>query len=264
MTARKTGVRAGPVGESGAEAIRLKVGALAKRAGLTVRTLHHWDAIRLLVPGHRSSSGHRLYDEADLLRLQQILSLRQLGLPLESIRDLLDSRKLSPLEVVEAHLSRVRGQLEAQRVLVSRLEHVASELRSAGTVSAGDLILTVEATQMYEKYYTPEQLEQLRQRGEHLGEARIREVEAEWPRLLAEVRAEMDRGSDPADERTQALARRWQDLVEAFTGGDPGITDSLAKVWRNEPVGEQRPQVGSLDGAMFEYVGRAIAALKKG
>jgi DNA-binding transcriptional MerR regulator len=254
------GTRSVPGAE--AKAVRLKVGALAKRAGLTVRTLHHWDGIGLLVPGHRSASGHRLYDEADLLRLQQILSLRQLGIPLEAIRDLLDAGRVRPLDVLEAHLARVREQLAAQRELVRRLERVTSELRSAGMVSAGDLILTVEAMHMYEKYYTPEQLEQLRQRGEHLGAERIREVEEEWPRLIAEVRAEMERGSDPAGERMQALARRWQGLVEEFTGGDPGITDSLSKVWKNEPVAEQRPQVGGLDGAMFEYVGRAMAALK--
>ncbi len=264
MTARKTVEGVGPgAGTAGAGAVRLKVGALAKRAGLTVRTLHHWDGFGLLVPGHRSASGHRLYDVADLLRLQQILSLRQLGLPLEAIRELLDARRLSPLEVVEAHLTRVREQLAAQRELVTRLERVASELRSAGTVSAGDLILTVEATHMYEKYYTPEQLEQLRQRGEHLGAERIREVEAEWPRLIAEVRAEMEKGSDPASETMQSLARRWQGLVEEFTGGDPGTTESLAKVWKNEPDMAQKHQIGSLDGAMFEFVGRAMAALKK-
>lgn len=261
MTALETG--AGPGPGAGSEALRMKVGALAKRAGLTVRTLHHWDGIGLLVPGHRSASGHRLYDEADLLRLQQILSLRQLGLPLEAIRELLDARRLTPLEVVEAHLARVREQLAAQRALVTRLERVASDLRSAGTVSADELILTVEATHMFEKHYTPEQLEQLRERGAQLGPERIREVETEWPRLIAEVRAEMDKGADPAGERMQELARRWQGLVEEFTGGDPGITASLGKVWRGEPGLAQKHQVGSLDGPMFEYIGRAVAAIRE-
>jgi DNA-binding transcriptional MerR regulator len=241
---------------------RLKVGQLARRSGLTVRTLHHWHEIGLLVPSCRSASGHRLYDGRDLLRLQQILSLRQLGFPLEQVRDLLDAGRLSPLRVVEAHLERVREQLSAQQELVARLEHVASRLRAAGIVSADDLILAVEATRMYEHYYTPEQLGQIRARGELLGEARIREVEAEWPRLIAEVRSQMDAGADPASDTVQALARRWQALVDEFTGGDPGIEQGVAKVWKNEPDLAQKHRIGSLDGAMFEFMGRALAVMK--
>ncbi|HKO00391.1 MAG TPA: MerR family transcriptional regulator, partial [Thermoanaerobaculia bacterium] len=67
-----------------------KVGELAKRTGMSVRTLHHYDAIGLLQPSRRSESGHRLYDRDDVARLQQIKSLRQLGFALDEIRELLD------------------------------------------------------------------------------------------------------------------------------------------------------------------------------
>ena len=61
----------------------LKIGELASRTGLTVRTLHHYDEIGLLKPSHRTDSGHRLYTVRDLGRLQQIVSLRQLGFSLD-------------------------------------------------------------------------------------------------------------------------------------------------------------------------------------
>jgi DNA-binding transcriptional MerR regulator len=67
----------------------MKVGTLAKRTGLTVRTLHHYDEIGLLSPSHRTQSGHRLYGEEEFSRLQQIASLKHLGLPLEEIRECL-------------------------------------------------------------------------------------------------------------------------------------------------------------------------------
>ena len=60
-----------------------QVKEVAEIAGVSVRALHHYDAIGLLVPKLRSGSGYRLYDEDDLLRLQQILINRELGLPLE-------------------------------------------------------------------------------------------------------------------------------------------------------------------------------------
>src|SRR6201988_5498959 len=63
----------------------LKVGELAKRTGLTVRTLHHYDEIGLLKPSLHTEAGHRLYTAADVARLQQVLSLRQLGFSLEQV-----------------------------------------------------------------------------------------------------------------------------------------------------------------------------------
>jgi DNA-binding transcriptional MerR regulator len=65
----------------------LKVGELSKRTGLTIRTLHHYDEIGLLKPSLHGEAGYRLYTAADVVRLQQVLSLRQLGFSLEEVRD---------------------------------------------------------------------------------------------------------------------------------------------------------------------------------
>src|SRR5215217_3037827 len=102
----------------------LKVGELARRTGLTVRTLHHYDAIGLLKPSLHTESRHRLYTAGDVARLQQVLSLRQLGFSLEEVRACLDRPGFSPLEVVRLHLGRLREQIELQRKLCERLEAV--------------------------------------------------------------------------------------------------------------------------------------------
>lgn len=144
-----------------------KVGELARRTGLTVRTLHHYDRIGLLRPSARSSAGYRLYGEQEIARLQQILSLRQLGFTLEQIRELLDRRGgdgASHLHVLELHLARLREQIREQQLLCDRLERIAERLRAAEEVSAEELIQSIEAMTMFEKYYTPEQLEQLAKR----------------------------------------------------------------------------------------------------
>jgi MerR family transcriptional regulator, thiopeptide resistance regulator len=236
-----------------------KVGELARQTGLTVRTLHHYDEIGLLSPSHRTQSGHRLYGDEDLARLLQILSLRQLGFSLEEIGDCLTRPGFSLGSVLELHISRLGERIEAQQKLRSRLEAVATRLRSAETVSVEDFLHTMEAITMFEKYYTPEQMREIEERGRALGPERIREVEAEWPRLIAEVRAEMDKGTDPASETVQALAQRWKGLVEEFTGANPEIERSVARLYREEPGARERM---GLDSEIFDYINRAMAAMK--
>src|SRR6187200_406686 len=110
----------------------LKVGELAKRTGLTIRTLHHYDEIGLLKPSHHTESGHRLYTAADMGRLLRIVSLRQLGFSLEEVKSCLDRPGFSPLEVIRMHMSRLREQIEMERTLCERLEAVAGIFRTAG------------------------------------------------------------------------------------------------------------------------------------
>ncbi|BAC91598.1 MerR family transcriptional regulator [Gloeobacter violaceus] len=236
-----------------------KVGELARQTGLSVRTLHYYDEISLLSPSHYTEGGHRLYCTGDIARLQQIKSLRQLGFSLDEIRTSLERSDCSPLEVLQRHIAHVKEQIELQQRLCTRLEAIAQRLRTTESVGVEDFINTIEAMNMLEKYYTPEQLEELQQRRQQLGEERIRAVEAEWPTLIARVRAEMDRGTDPADPTMQQLARRWQELIEEFTGGNPAINKALRTMYWQEP--ELRTQ-GGLDPKIFEYVSRAIAAAK--
>ena len=237
-----------------------KVGELAKRTGVSVRALHHYDEIGLLSPSHRSEAGYRLYTEIDVARLQQIRSLRALGFSLEEARDFLKRPEVTPDRVLQLHLAHLKEQIAAQQSLCDRLEQVARRWRSDENVPTEEFLQIIEVTNMIGKYYTPEQMEQMKQRREMLGEDHIRQAEAEWPELMAKVQAEMDRGTDPADERVQALARRWKELVEEFTGGDPGIAKSVGRMWQEETTihGMDTGNMRSLMG----YVQKAWAAGK--
>jgi MerR family transcriptional regulator, thiopeptide resistance regulator len=241
----------------------LKVGELAKRTGLTVRTLHHYDEIGLLRPSLHTESGHRLYTAGDVARLQQVLSLRQLGFSLEEIAGCLARSGFSPLAVIRLHLARLRDQITLQRMLCERLEAVAARLESAGEVSADEFIRTIQEITMIESYYMPEQLETLKARGEQFGPERIRQSQEDWADLIAEVRVERDKGTDPMAPEVQALARRWMDLINAFTGGDPGIQGSLGRLWN-----EQGDTIAAQHDSRYdprdvmEYISQAIAAVK--
>ncbi len=240
-----------------------KVGELAKRTGLTVRTLHHYDEIGLLRPSLHTESGHRLYTAADVARLQQVLSLRQLGFALEQIRDCLDRPGFSVLEVIRLHVARLRDRIASQRRLCERLEAIAAHLQAAEEVSADQFIQTIQEITMIETYYTPEQLDALKQRGEQLGQERIDQYQEEWAGLIAEVRAAMEKGTDPSAPEVQDMARRWKALIDAFTGGDPGIERSVGRLWKEQGDTIAAAHDSKYDPrGVMEYIGQAMAAVK--
>ena len=235
-----------------------KVGELAARVGLTVRTLHHYDDIGLLRPTGRTDAGHRLYNENDLRRLLWIRALRALGLSLADIRSAIDGGPDAALGILEAHIASTRAQIREAEAMCDRLEGLVRATRSGRHPRAPDILAAMEEITMFEKYYTPEQLEALARRREALGEDTIRAAEAEWPELIAKMTAARARGAAPDDPEVQRLARRWQELVDMFTGGDPAIRQSLANLYRGEP--QMATQQG-MDGALMDFVQKAISGL---
>lgn len=239
--------------------IALKVGELAKRTGLTVRTLHHYDEIGLLMPSHRTDTGYRLYTADDLARLLRIVSLRQFGFSLEEVKGCLDQPGFSPLEVIRMHQSRLREQIELERQLCERLEAVAGIFRTAGEVSAEMFLQTIEAMTMIEQYYTPEQMEQFRQRAAAPGgKEQTEKGTADWAELIADYTAEMRAGTHPADPKAQALEKRRQALVNMFSGGDPAIEENCKRLWTEQ--GDQLAASFGYDPKVMEYLGKVAEA----
>lgn len=237
-----------------------KVGELAQATGLTVRTLHHWHELSLVTPSTRTASGHRLYREADIRRVYEVVALRGLGLPLEDIGSVLDGVRVG--EVLEAHMSQVRAQLAALRSLETRLSTLLSHVGRTEPLTTPDLLHLIDEvskmTETFGHYFTEEQIAALQQRRARLGDDYIREVENEWPQLISKVQAEMDAGTDPAEPRVQALAKRWMELVEAFDGGDPDLREAYLRM-RAENAAELERACGPSE-ALIQYVRRVNQA----
>jgi DNA-binding transcriptional MerR regulator len=229
-----------------------RIGELAQHAGVTVRTLHHYDELGLLTPSERTSGGHRLYGAADVERLYRLLALRNLGLPLEEIGPLLE-REDGVADTVRRHLARVEHQLQALTTLKARLTRLLD-----GGHDTERLLEALEAMSMFEKYYTPEQLEQLEQRRRQMGDDAIEAVENEWAELYAKLREFREAGKDPADPAVQALSVRAGELVRMFTGGDPGIEASLQRMYETE--GSARVSRGIASPEDHEYLAKARQA----
>lgn len=236
----------------------MQVGALARATGLSVRALHHYDAIGLLRPDERTQSGRRLYSEANVRRLYRIVALRRLGLPLEEIATVLD-QDLDLVEAVRRHLAQVERSLELQRQLHRALGRMLELLEREQAPTLDEFIEAIEVMTMIEKYYTPAQLKQLEERRAELGEEGMRKSQQDWAELIAAVKAEQAARTEPTDPRMLELARRWQGLIAQFTGGDESIKRSLTTMYREERV--QSASRGMVDPELTKYVSEAIAAL---
>ncbi|MEM6404178.1 MAG: MerR family transcriptional regulator, partial [Cyanobacteria bacterium P01_D01_bin.116] len=229
----------------------MKIGELAKQTGLSIRTLHYYDEIGLLCPSDRNDIGHRLYSDRDIIRLQQILSLRQLGFALKEIRECLENPDFSLPQVINLHRDRIREQIALSHTLLERLNGIARELETTKSVAVENLIQVMETITMSEQYFTPEQQEVI--------EARFEDVEPEWQELITRAQAEMSKGTDLNSPSVQELARIWQWSMKTLIRGDRNIYESVVKTYQQQ--GGEAASWGAMDTATFEYILKAVSFL---
>src|SRR5882762_6221128 len=201
-----------------------RIQEFAKLAGVTVRALHHYDRLGLLKPSGRSDSGYRLYRDRDLARLEQIVVLKFLGLPLKQIGRLLkrESPLAETLRRQQTVLFEKRRQLDVAIDAIKQAERSVLTSREPDWTLFTDIVREIEMqneTEWSKKYYSPEARTKVEER-RHLWSPELQErVTKEWNALLEEIEAAL--GEEAASPTAQALAARWRTLVEGFTGGDP-------------------------------------------
>jgi DNA-binding transcriptional MerR regulator len=230
----------------------------AKRAGVTIRALHHYDRLGLLKPSGRTAAGYRLYTDRDLVRLEQIVALKFIGFSLSQIRELLSRRDLD----VAAALRHQRQIIAEKRAHLDRA--IRAIERAEQFVSSGEqndwepFRKIIEVIQMQtkkdwmKKYYTEEQLSDLKKRWTPEVQA---ESERGWAELVRDVKAAIAQGESPDSEAGLRLAQRKQKLIELFTGGDPGIAANLQKLSEdkaNWPQTFKRPLSDDVDQFLCE------------
>ncbi|HTS09231.1 MAG TPA: MerR family transcriptional regulator [Candidatus Eisenbacteria bacterium] len=237
----------------------------AKRAGVTIRALHHYDRLGLLKPGGRTAAGYRLYTDRDLVRLEQIVALKFIGFPLSQIRELLSRKDLD-----------VAAALRQQRqIIAEKRDHLDRAIRAIERaeqlVSSGEqndwepFRKIIEVIQMQtrkdwmKKYYTEEQLNDLRKR--YTPEVQAK-AEHGWADLVRDVEAAIARGDSPDSETGRKLAERKRNLIGLFTGGDPGITANLQKLYEDQanwPANFKKPYSDAVDKFLCEAAKALVA-----
>jgi len=237
----------------------------AKRAGVTIRALHHYDRMGLLKPSGRTPAGYRVYSDRDFARLEQIVALKFIGFPLHQIRDILrrkDADLRAALEQQHRILAEKREHLERAMTAIERAEQVVA---AGGEPDWEPFRKVIEVIQMQTRkdwmknYYTEEQLANLRRRWSPEIEAAS---ERGWAELVRDTEAAISQGEQPSGKIGLKLAERRQALLAMFTGGDPGIEQSLKNLYADEanwPASFKRP----FSDAVNAFLCQAAQALEK-
>jgi MerR family transcriptional regulator, thiopeptide resistance regulator len=213
------------------------VSEFAAKAGVTVRTLHHYDRLGLLRPGGRSSAGYRLYGERELTHLQQITTLKFIGLPLKQIKDLLDRGDLdlaTTLRLQRGLLAEKGQQINRAIQAIDEAERAMKSSRRPDWAALKKIIEVMEMDNTMDwtkKYYSPEAQAKVEERKKLWTPELQAKVSRDWEELVKEVEAAMTAGETPDGAKAQALAARWTELVRGFTGGDAEIQKGVNKVW---------------------------------
>ncbi|MEU0542967.1 MerR family transcriptional regulator [Nocardia sp. NPDC005978] len=220
----------------------LTVGAVAARLGVTVRALHHWDAIGLVCPSERSEAGYRLYTAADVARAHRVLIYRELGVPLTDIGPMLDTPGSDALGV----LRRQRDQI---RERVAELESTGAALdRLIRARESGPLLSAAEQREIFGPEWEPDHVARAGQRwGETAQWAQYAEraadrtpdqwraVAAALDELHAALAAACRAGATPGSPEADALAERHRASMAVYFDCSHAMQVCLGRTYAEEP-----------------------------
>lgn len=225
-----------------------RVAEFADMAGVTVRTLQYYDRLGLLNPSATTEGGHRLYVQADLLRLQQILTLKWMGFSLDDIKQVLESPTYNLHEslviqkaAIEAQMERLQAACSALSIAIQAAEEFGTD--EVDTESVNAIIRAVVNRQDNEwirRYYSDEAWLKIQTRRLSFTPEDQRRAEREWKAIYAafdELRHE-----SPDSEPVQAVTAKMHQLGQQFTKGDPQIEAGLHQIVHDVEKGDVPPE----------------------
>lgn len=212
---------------------------LARLAGVSVRTLHHYDQVGLLKPEARTGAGYRLYGKEQLLRLQQILFYRELDLPLPEIARILEEPGFDPALALRDHRRRLEEKLGRLHRLLKTLDDTLAQYQGGHMLKDEDLY----------KGFSPEKIAAMRKEarslyGEERVEASERKVRGMSREKWAAVQGEAEgvnrdlaalMGRDPGDAAVQAVVARHHAWIRHFWTPDAESYRGLGAHYAGHP-----------------------------
>jgi DNA-binding transcriptional MerR regulator len=212
---------------------------LSTLAGVTPRTLHHYDEIGLLKPSRVGDNGYRYYGEEALLRLQQILFYRELDMPLEDIRKIMGRRDFDVLQALESHKQALKKQAERTQRLLKTVDNTIEHLKGKTKMSDKKLFegfseeeqdkLAKEAEQMYD----PATVRESNRKWKSYSKEKKESILAEGKAIYVDLATAMSKGAKSRE--VQAIIARWHSHMQNFWSPNDEQLLGLADLYNDDP-----------------------------
>lgn len=248
------------------------VGELAKLSGVSIRTLHHYDAIGLLKPASVGENGYRTYGREELLRLQQILFHRELGMPLADIAAVVSGPSFNRMAALRRQREHVMAETDRHRRLLDTIDRTIAELEGQRTMQDGDLYkgFAPEKQAEYEAYIIEQYGEDARRHAE-AGRKRMArmtpdELKAHMHELAAveaDLASAVKSGIAPDDPLLDPVLTRHHAWVSAAWAEPPSAEAyaALASLYANHPDFVTRYE--EMQQGFAEWLRTAMAAFAR-
>ncbi|MEN6561126.1 MAG: MerR family transcriptional regulator [Acidobacteriota bacterium] len=240
----------------------------ARLTRVTVRTLHYYDQIGLLKPSFERPNGYRVYTDADLLRLQQIVTLKFMGFSLDEIGRLLASRGYQAVKSLKVQAEAVRDEIARLREASRAIDQVLARLEKDGRIHREKLIRIMEVIQMgedvkkgwHEKFFTEAEMKEFAEIGKQYTPEDMDAYQNRWAALIAEVKANL--GLDPAGDKAQDLGRRWKTLLDEAYEGHPELKARIGQAYGAGAIPKEDNMIGPEVWGFIKKVQAAAGARK--
>lgn len=212
------------------------ISQLAKMAGVSVRTLHHYDQIGILTPSARTAAGYRLYEERDLLRLQQILFFKELDLPLSEVRSILDDPGFDQVQALEHHRQLLQKQVERLTRLLRTIDKTIQRLTEDDMAITDQELYEGFTTEQIERYkrqaremFDPVMVQETERRVSQMSKKQWGAIKTEGDEVARALAALTDR--DPGDADVQQLIARHHAWIEHFYPASAEVYRGLGQLY---------------------------------
>ena len=243
----------------------LTVKQLSKIAGVTPRTLHHYDEIGLLKPSRVGDNGYRYYGEEALLKLQQILFYRELDFPLDDIKKIMGRRDFDVVGALHSHKEALQKQAARLNRLLATVDNTINHLKGEKIMSQKNYFegFSEEEQEKYaleaEQLYDPETVRESNRKWKAYSAAKKEAIMAEGSAVYKDMVAAMPKGADSAE--VQSIVERWRKHMDYFWTPNLEQLLGLANGYNDDP--KFKANFDKMHPKLAEFMREAVKAYVK-
>lgn len=236
----------------------------ARLLGLTVKALRVYER-HGLVRTKRTAAGWRIYGPSEMLRLNQVIWLKRLGLKLMQISAILHDQSINLDRLLALQEEVLLDRKHSIDQALHLVRHARTKLMQGGSLSTDELIALTKETDMHREM--PDWAKKISPYVDrHLSETDKRELKnrydgAAWESTIAEAKSLV--GTDPSSPAAMALARKWQELTAALTEGKPEVKEKLASVQKDAWADPQTAQTFPITPEVLGFIRAAVGKLEE-